>query len=102
MKKRTRNKMLNMIEQLEKILIIIENESLDKNSFWGKGELLEVVKPEMEELYSHFKIGEKFFKYGKRQRMLVSTYIITDSLKPLTNTNLGKEILKLQDIYDKI
>ena len=34
--------------------------------------------------------------------MLESTYLITDSLKNLKNTNLGKEILKLQNIYDDI
>lgn len=56
----------------------------------------------MEELYKYFKIGKKFFKYGKNQRMLESTYLITDSMKNLKNTNLGKEILKLQDIYNKI
>lgn len=36
------------------------------------------------------------------QRMLESTYLITDSMKNLKNTNLGKEILKLQNIYNNI
>ena len=56
----------------------------------------------MEELYDYFKNGEIFFKYGKNQRMLESTYLITDSMKNLKNTILGKEILKLQNIYDNI
>lgn len=87
-----------MIEQLEKILIILENEILVKNSIWDKNQLIKVIKPEMEELYFYFKSGKKFFKYGKNQRMLESTYLITDSLKNLKNTNLGKEILELQNI----
>ena len=89
-----------MIEQLKKILNIIENEISDEHSLWDKDQLIKVIKPEMEELYDYFKSGKKFFKYGKNQRMLESTYLITDSLKNLKNTNLGKEILKLQNIYD--
>ena len=91
-----------MIEQLKKILIIIENEISDEHSLWDKDQLIKVIKPEMEELYDYFKSGKKFFKYGKNQRMLESTYLITDSLKNLKNTNLGQEILKLQNIYDNI
>lgn len=91
-----------MIEQLKKILIIIENEISDEHSLWDKDQLIKVIKPEMEELYDYFKSGKKFFKYDKNQRMLESTYLITDSLKNLKNTNLGKEILKLQNIYDNI
>ena len=83
-------------------VIILDNEIFDENSLWNKEQLLKVIKPEMEELYKYFKIGKKFFKYGKNQRMLESTYLITDSMKNLKNTNLGKEILKLQDIYNKI
>ena len=56
----------------------------------------------MEELYEYFKSGKKFFNYGKNQRMLESTYLITDSMKKLKATNLGKEILKLQNIYDNL
>mgnify|MGYP004484664639 CR=1 FL=1 len=91
-----------MIEQLEKVLIILENEILNKNSLWEKEQLYKIVKPEMEELYEYFKKGRKFFKYGKNQRMLESTYLITDSLKKLKDTNLGREILKLQKIYDNV
>ena len=91
-----------MIEQMKKILIIVENEIFDENSLWDKDQLIKVIKPEMEELYDYFKSGKKFFKYGKNQRMLESTYLITDSMKNLKNTNLGKEILKLQNIYNNI
>ena len=54
------------------------------------------------ELYTHFVNGRVFFKYGKKQRMLESTYIITDSIKNLKETILGKEIIKLQELYNKI
>ena len=91
-----------MIEQLKKILIILENEISDENSLWDKEQVLKVIKPEIEELYDKFRSGIKFFKYGKKQRMLESTYLITDSIKNLENTNLGKEILKLQKIYNNI
>ena len=91
-----------MIEQLKKILIIVENEIFDENSLWDKDQLITVIKPEMEELYNYFKSGKELFKYGKNQRMLESTYLITDSMKNLKNTNLGKEILKLQNIYNNI
>lgn len=91
-----------MIEQLKKILIILENEIFDENSIWDKDQLTKVIKPEMEELYNYFKSGKKFFKYGKNQRMLQSTYLITDSIKNLKNTILGKEILKLQNMYNNI
>ena len=56
----------------------------------------------MKELYNHFVNGEVFFKYGKKQRMLESTYIITDSIRNLSNTSLGKEIIKLQEKYNKL
>lgn len=91
-----------MVEQLKKILIILENEIYDEHSIWNKEQLLKIIKPEMEELYEYFKSGKKFFKYGKNQRMLESTYLITDSMKKLKTTNLEKEILKLQKIYDNL
>ena len=43
-----------MIEQLKKILIIVENEIFDENSLWDKDQLIKVIKPEMEELYDKF------------------------------------------------
>ena len=56
----------------------------------------------MEKLYAYFANGKVFFKYGKKQRMLESTYIITDSINSLMSTVLGKEIIKLQDMYNKL
>ena len=94
--------MVLWLNKWKKILIILENEISDENSLWDKEQLLKVIKPEIEELYDKFRSGIKFFKYGKKQRMLESTYLITDSIKNLENTNLGKEILKLQKIYNNI
>ena len=51
-----------MIEQLKKILIIVENEIFDENSLWDKDQLITVIKPEMEELYNYFKSGKEFFQ----------------------------------------
>ena len=91
-----------MVEQLKKVLKIIENEIQCENSIWDKQQLVYIIKPEMEELYSYFANGRIFFKYGRNQRMLESTYIITDSMKNLKDTNVGKEIIKLQEIYNKM
>ncbi len=90
-----------MVEQLKIILTEIEKEMASENSIWDKEQLVHVVKPEMEKLYAYFADGKVFFKYEKKQRMLESTYIITDSINSLMNTGLGKEIIKLQDMYNK-
>ena len=91
-----------MVEQLKRVLNSVEAEMKSENSIWDKEQLISVVKPEMEELYTHSKNGRVFFKYGKKQRMLESTYIITDSTRNLCNTSLGKEIIKLQEKYNKL
>ena len=91
-----------MVEQLKRVLNSIEEEIKSENSIWDKEQLISVVKPEMEELYTHFKNGRVFFKYGKKQRLLESTYIMTDAIRNLSNTGLGKEIIKLQEKYNKL
>ena len=91
-----------MVEQLKKVLSLVEEEMKSENSIWNKEQLIFVVKPEMEELYTHFKNGRVFFKYGKKQRMLESTYIMIDSTRNLSSTSLGKEIIKLQEKYNKL
>ena len=91
-----------MVEQLKRVLNSVEEEMKRENSIWDKEQLISVVKPEMEELYTHFKNGRVFFKYGKKQRMLESTYIMTDAIKNLSNISLGKEIIKLQEKYNKL
>ena len=91
-----------MVKQLQKVLSSIEKELKNDKSIWNKDQIVSIVRPEMEELLSYFEIGIVFFKYGKKQRMLSSTYIITDSISDLRNTDLGKDILKLQSIYNKL
>ena len=91
-----------MVEQLKIVLNNIEEEIKSENSIWDKEQLISIVKPEINELYSHFANGRVFFKYGKKQKMLESTYIMTDSIRNLINTSLGKEIIKLQEKYNKL
>lgn len=91
-----------MVEQLKRVLNSIEEEIKNKNSIWDKEQLISVVKPEIKELYAHFANGKVFFKYGKKQKMLESTYIMSDSIRNLNNTSLGKEIIKLQEKYNKL
>lgn len=88
-----------MVEHIQKVIALAELELDNENSEWTKGQLENIVLKEMRELYDHFIKGEKFFKYGKRQRMLLSTYQILDTLVPLSKTELGKAILELQDFY---
>ena len=63
---------------------------------------LGVVRSEISELYSFALKGKVFFKYGKGQRMLESTYLITDSLSELNKTILGGKIAELQKLYNSI
>ena len=91
-----------MVEQLRKVLNSIGKEITSENSIWDKEQLVSIIKPEIEELFSYFVNGKTFFKYGKKQRMLQSTYLITDSIRKLNDTSLGKEIIKLQEMYNKL
>ena len=72
------------------------------SSIWNLGLLQNVVFPEMNELLSYALEGKVFFKYGKSQRLLESTYSMTDSFERLNNTPLGKKILEVQGLYDKL
>ena len=66
-------------------------------SCWNVDQLERVVIPEMIELRQYLLRGELFLKYGKQQRLLESTYLLTDSLNMLSNTPLGLQIRKLQE-----
>ena len=70
------------------------------DSPWEEKILKDIVIPEMNELRAHADRGEVYFKYGKKQRMLESTYFMTDSLKALERTSLGQKILLLQDMLN--
>ena len=69
-------------------------------SKWNKKQLENVVCPEINELLSFALKGKVFFKYGKKQRMLESTHLITDSLSALDKTPLGSKILELQKLFN--
>ena len=73
-----------------------------KESLWNLEQIQKVVVPEISELLSHTNKGEIYFKYGKKQRLLESSYLITDSLNDLSHTALGECILKLQNLYDTL
>ncbi len=92
--------------QLYKVLNAAKEEEsqicLGGESKWDYEQIHSVVIPEMEELLMHMENGEVFFKYGKQQRLLESSYLITDSLDCLCETKLGKEILGLQTIYNHL
>lgn len=68
-------------------------------SLWNLEQIQKVIVPEISELLSYANKGEIYFKYGKKQRLLESSYLITDSLDDLSHTALGKCILNLQNLY---
>lgn len=66
-------------------------------SCWNGDQLERIVITEMVELRQYLLRGELFLKYGKQQRLLESTYLLTDSLYMLSNTPLGLQISNLQE-----
>lgn len=80
-----------------------KNKILDgKMSQWNLEQIQKVIIPEISELLSYANNGKVYFKYGRKQRLLESSYLITDSLNDLSHTALGKSILKLQNLYDTL
>jgi hypothetical protein len=73
-----------------------------EESLWNLEQIQSVITPEISELLLHANKGVIYFKYGKKQRLLESSYLITDSLSDLAHTILGKSILKLQKFYDDL
>ncbi len=88
--------LLNMI--LEDAYEIRDSNQL--SNIWLKH--ISTVIEEMEQLLSHALKGEIYFKYGKKQRMLVSSYFMLDSWEPLSDTSLGRKISQLQELYNKV
>lgn len=72
------------------------------SSEWSLTQLTTVITPEISELLHYAQMGKLFFKYGKKQRMLESTYLLLDSCDNLKVTQLGKKILELQDLHSRI
>lgn len=99
-------KLEQFINLLSEIIECAEIESTKINSGhpsrWESNQLDGVVRPEITELLSFALKGKVFFKYGKRQRMLESTYLITDSFSALDKTTLGRKILELQKFYNSL
>lgn len=79
-----------------------ESEKIGSGCFskWNQEQLENVVRPEISELLSFALKGEVLFKYGKKQRMLESTYLVLDSLSALDKTPLGIKILELQKLFN--
>ncbi|MBR0278091.1 MAG: hypothetical protein IJQ50_06500 [Clostridia bacterium] len=71
-------------------------------SLWELSQIQKIIIPEISELLLYARDGKVYFKYGKKQRLLESTFFLTDSLKPLSRTNLGQGILMLQKIYNQL
>ena len=67
------------------------------SSCWTLGQLELGVIPEMEELQHYVLNGKILLKYGEHQRLLESSYLLTDSLNILNRTPIGIQISKLQD-----
>lgn len=76
------------------------NEGCD--SCWNYEQIHNVILPELTEMLSYAKKGETIFKYGKKQRMLESMYIITDSMLDLNHTDLGKKLSEVQKTYNSL
>ena len=99
------NKQNEFISILKEVIscaqIEIKNINSGKESSWT-AEQIEVVLSEISELLSYALKGMVFYKYGEKQRLLESSYIMTDSLMNLNRTTLGKQILELQKLYNKL
>ena len=88
--------LINVLDCAEKEINMI----LDgKASPWNLDQLQKVIIPEISELLSYANTGKIHFKYGKKQRLLESSYLITDSLNDLSHTALGECVLRLQNLY---
>lgn len=94
------------ISMLMDVLAYAEKEKnaiLDgEESLWNLEQIQKVIVPEISELLSYANKGKFYFKYGKKQRLLESSYLITDSLNDLSHTALGECVLKLQSLYDTL
>ena len=100
------NRIEIFIRKLKDIVELVAQEcdSIDagKASKWNKDQLENVVFPEMNELLTYALKGKVLFKYGKQQRLLEASYLITDSLEKLNNTALGEKIIELQKLYNSL
>ena len=89
---------------LESIIDLAHHEIVIINSGgtsdWWFNHLEGVILPEAKELLQYILNGQLLLKYGRDQRRLVSTYAITEWIKPVAYTPLGRLICRLQDKID--
>lgn len=91
--------LVSVLECAEKEKVIIRDGNISQ---WSLDQIQNVIIPEMNELLSYANKGKIYFKYGKKQRLLESSYLITDSLNDLSNTALGESVLNLQNLYNSL
>lgn len=99
----SKNVQMNYTESIKAVLGFAEIEEKTikcGQSDWSMDLLQDVVIPEMSTLLSYAENNLVYYKYGKEQRLLESTYYISDTLKPIHLTELGKAILKVQRIIN--
>ncbi len=96
------NETKSSLEQsIRNVLNLVIQETNKKDSLWEIKQLKMVMK-EFESKLTDLVKNQVRYEYGKKQRMLVSTYFITDSLKPLASTELGKKVLEFQEKIDSM
>lgn len=91
---------LNLLNSILDEAVNEEAKAQNGGSRWSEREIKNIVIPEMNKLKLHAERGKVYYEFGKNQRMLESTYLITDSINELDSTPLGRKIMLLQDIYN--
>ena len=98
-------KLENFKDALKDVLLEIDREKEriknGDSSLWRVSALDNIVKPEMTELLECAQKGNIYFKYGKKQRMLESTYFTIETLDDLYTTILGEKIYKVSELFRK-
>ena len=104
-----RKRLERAIASVQNVIAVAKSEMANDNSKWNKGVIERVVLAEMQELYDHFIVGERYFKYKYKcgiftikQRLLQSAYFMTDTFEDLSSTELGQAIHDFQKIYDRL
>lgn len=103
MKKKKMELFIALLREIIQFIMQKENKTKPSElSGWNVDQLETIVLPEMKELLFHALEGDILFKHGKSQRLLESTYLMTDSLEKLSGTSLGKMISELQKMLDSL
>jgi hypothetical protein len=84
----------------EEILSEASEEKENGDSLWNTDQI-DVVCSEFSLLKSHILEGYLYFQFGKKCRMLQSTYILTDSFPNLNGTKLGRKIAEFQEEFSR-